>query len=284
MNLETKLQDARQIQWRVILSNPASSSWHLAVDHALLDCMTDALKNGDEVKPIFRVYQFDRHSMIVGRRQDARKFIEQEKYELTTRMSGGGHMFFRPYDIHVTSIVPKALTPDDLIQSYHFFNTPIVKALQDLGYPASLGRTSIKLDLNGNKAFMGNAQKRNNYAIMQHGTLLVQDYDDSIFEMMHASETERKVWKEQVATLSMFDKQIDEKSIKEVLIGSVAGGNPSFEGLSRSESAIADDLRNRFYQNPEFIADGRSERGICLLQGLTTKNYGDHLREHSDDG
>jgi lipoate-protein ligase A len=281
MSLEAKIENAGQIQWRIISGGSASSSWNLAVDHALLNSMTEALKNGKKVKPIFRVYQFDRPSMIVGRMQSIEKFTQEDKYELTTRLSGGGHMYFTPHEIHVTSIVPKILTPNDLIQSYHFFNTPIMKALQGIGYPVSLGRTSIKLDLNGKKAFMGNAQRRNNYAIMQHGTLLVHNYDDSVFEMMHASEVEVKTWKEQVATLGMFGK-VDEDLIKNALIESVAGENFDLESLSRRESAIANKLRSRFYQNREFITEGKSERGVCLLQGLMTRDYGTHLREHSD--
>src|SRR3989344_2558284 len=114
-------------KWRVIPYDVREASWHMAVDHALLESMDKKLEHGEKVYPVVRTYGFSKEAIVLGYEQNGARFTNLNGCNFTTRVSGGGHIYFTPEDIHFCIVLPSSLLPEDLIQAYRMLNAPGVK-------------------------------------------------------------------------------------------------------------------------------------------------------------
>ncbi|MBI4159378.1 lipoate--protein ligase family protein [Candidatus Woesearchaeota archaeon] len=268
--------------WRVVRYGIRNAPWQMAVDHALLEIMNRQIRRGDEVKPIIRVYRFDRGAVILGHEQKGRRFGDMNGYDFTTRVSGGGHMYFSSDDIHYCAVVPRSMLPEDLIESYRMLNEPVVRALRMLGFNARLGRTSIKIDMDEEKTLVGTAQRRMNYAVLQHGSVLLHDYGDEVFKLLHSKEDEIRVWKDKIIALSMLNGKIDLNEVARKITLFYADEGYKETGLTGEEVTLAEKLYREVYTNPKVIGKGSKEKEhICLIEGLMTDDYTAHVRQNS---
>ncbi|MAF51383.1 MAG: hypothetical protein CMH64_04810 [Nanoarchaeota archaeon] len=277
--LEMKINDYK---WRVIPYESSSASWNAAIDHALLEVMKERVKSGENVTPVLRTYQFSRGTITLGYGQNGSNFDRSKLngYDITTRISGGGHMFISPRDVNYCTILPRSLAPEDLIGSYRMLNEPIANALRELGFNARIGRTSIKVDTTEEKTLVGVAQKAGNGVLLQHGSILFDDYTKEIFDILNADEEEIKVWKEKIIALSMINGKVDPVTIAKEIERQFQ--DKSHSQLDQRELEVAKRLYESTYNNPEVVGMGPKIRDhICILEGLMTKNYQTHLEDNS---
>lgn len=269
-------------KWRVIPYEVREASWHMAVDHAILEIMNKKLERGEDVDPVVRTYGFSNDAIVLGHEQNGSRFNSVNGCSFTTRVSGGSHIYFTPKDIHFCVVLPTRLLPDDLIESYRMLNYPVVRTLIEFGFNARLGRTSIKIDTPKEKTLAGTAQRSMKYATLQHGSLIVDDYGEHVFNVLRTSEEEKRVWRENVVTLSMLNGITDVSKITNRMATNYAGMDYRENGLTHEEIKLAEMLHREIYKNPNVVGKGPKEREhICILEGLMTKDYRHHLRENS---
>jgi len=89
----------------------------------------------------------------------------------------------------------------NIIKNYQQVNSLVVSALKSAGYPAELGRTSIRLHASNGKIIAGAAQKRSRSSLLHQTTILVDPYTPSTFELLDAREDEIKLWQDRVTAL-----------------------------------------------------------------------------------
>ena len=106
MDLENRLNVGDG--FRVIHHSVGSAPMQMAIDHSLLEIMERRLKRGLFVRPVVRTYQFDNNAIILGYNQKRDKFCSNlGDIYLTTRVTGGGHMYFSSDDINFAVIIPR---------------------------------------------------------------------------------------------------------------------------------------------------------------------------------
>lgn len=143
---------------------------------------------------VFAVYGWERPTLSFGRNQAARGWydptaIKQHDIDIVRRPTGGRALL---HDREVTYSVTAPIDPaESLVEAYHRFNRILLAGLARLGVHASesagQGRTppptmmpcfaaptSGELVTGGSK-LVGSAQVRENGALLQHGSILIED-------------------------------------------------------------------------------------------------------------
>jgi lipoate-protein ligase A len=143
---------------------------------------------------VFAVYGWETPTLSFGRNQMARgsydlAAIQQHRIDLVRRPTGGRALL---HDREVTYSVTAPVDPgESLVEAYHRFNRVLLAGLERLGVNASEsageGRTpppttmpcfaaptSGELVTGGSK-LVGSAQVREDGALLQHGSILIED-------------------------------------------------------------------------------------------------------------
>ena len=174
--------------WRLLLSPPGAAAENMALDAALMD---RALRTGDTV---LRVYGWQQPSLSLGRNQTARDVYDPERARelgvaIVRRPTGGRALLhWREVTYSVTAPVD-ASAP--LRESYARINRLLVDGLRRLGVRAELARPASRAPLPGDapcfetptegelvcgdRKLVGSAQWRDRGALLQHGSILVDD-------------------------------------------------------------------------------------------------------------
>ncbi len=175
-------------RWRVVLTPAASGAENMALDQALMD---RARQSGEWV---LRVYSWATPTISLGRNQTARGRydlgrIKELGLDVVRRPTGGRAILHdREITYSVTAPVDDA---GDLRQSYDRINRLLLAALQAMGVQAMLAAPAHRtpspgmspcfdepsageLTLGGRK-LAGSAQWRVDGALLQHGSILVED-------------------------------------------------------------------------------------------------------------
>lgn len=176
------------IHWRLVLDEPRPAADNMAVDEALLEHARDT---GDAV---LRVYGWSNPSLSLGRNQPARG-----RYSLDRAAERGVSFVRRPTGgravLHFREITYSVTAPDgalgSLAESYARINRLLVDGLRRLGVAAEAAapagvspppgvapcfETPVAGEIvaDGRK-LVGSAQLRDRDAILQHGSILVDD-------------------------------------------------------------------------------------------------------------
>jgi lipoyl(octanoyl) transferase len=184
---------AERLPWRLLLSPPLGGPENMALDEAL---MARARRTGDTV---LRVYEWSRPTLSLGRNQRAvglyREAMLAERGIGVVRRPTGGRAL-----LHHREITYSVTAPCDdsgaLLSEYGRINALLRSALQSLGVPVVVaepaGRAAApsaspcfaepargELTLHGRK-LVGSAQWRERGAMLQHGSILVDDDQSSI--------------------------------------------------------------------------------------------------------
>jgi lipoate-protein ligase A len=148
----------------------------------------------------FRLYQWLEPTFSLGVSQPVNKAVDHEELKrsqcsLVRRVTGGKTVLHhRELTYAVVSSEEMFFEDNDLMQSYRLISTALVNGFQKMGINAYLSKgspsilsksnnpcfsfpTPNELEVDGKK-IVGSAQKRDNQALLQHGSIpLAMDYD-----------------------------------------------------------------------------------------------------------
>lgn len=185
-------------QWRHLVSPPASGAWNMALDEALLE---RARETGETV---LRVYSWSMPTLSLGRNQRA-----DGLYDLDLARSLGVDIVRRPtggravlHHREVTYSVTAPVSGSTLQDSYERINQLLVLALRTIGVEVAVAANSSlaplpdgspcfevptvgELTLGGRK-LVGSAQWREDGALLQHGSILIEDDQPLIARLSRA--------------------------------------------------------------------------------------------------
>lgn len=177
-----------QPRWRFLLTPPASGAENMALDEAL---MGRARETGEWV---LRVYSWSRPTMSFGRNQSARGGYDIERIRDrgldVVRRPTGGRAILHHREITYSVTAPLA-GAGDLRESYARISRLLVSALNAMGVGAQVAGavrraatpglapcfdepSAGELTVGGRK-LAGSAQWRVDGALLQHGSILVED-------------------------------------------------------------------------------------------------------------
>lgn len=173
--------------WRLLDTGARDGAWNMACDFALMD---RARRTGESV---FRVYAWAQPTLSFGRHESARR-----QYDASALTAAGIALVRRPtggrallHDHEVTySITAPLVSGESLTDSVRHFNQLLLHALRGLGVPAVEAAepralrpegaacfavpAAGELTLDGRK-LVGSAQVRQDGALLQHGSILLDD-------------------------------------------------------------------------------------------------------------
>ncbi len=174
-------------RWQLLDTGARDGAWNMACDVAL---MARARRTGESV---FRVYAWERPTLSFGRHEAARRHYDAHAIaaagvELVRRPTGGRALL---HHREVTYSITAPVVPgDSLTRSVRRFNLLLLRALRALGVDARAAGASRamrpegaacftvpsagELTLDGRK-LVGSAQVRQDGALLQHGSLLLDD-------------------------------------------------------------------------------------------------------------
>ncbi len=182
-------EDTTTTKWRLILSQPATGAWNMALDHALLEsaCL-------DESMPTLRLFAWSPPCLSIGYAQPSSdvdlSIIQSLGWDLVRRPTGGRailHVDELTYS--VTMPLSHPLAANSVLESYRRLSVGLVSALNKLGLIVNAEKTYPDTMTNGTvspvcfetpsnyeitaagKKLIGSAQARRNGGLLQHGSL-----------------------------------------------------------------------------------------------------------------
>lgn len=186
-----------RLAWRLLHTPPLDGATNMAVDHAL---HAHAAASREVV---VRVYEWSRPTLSFGRNQIADGAYDRARIAArgldVVRRPTGGRAVLHHREITYAVAAPLALG-EALRDAYERINALLLDALHALGVPATLAATtgsaplptaapcfetptSGELSLGGRK-LVGSAQWREAGALLQHGSILVDDDQGVVAELL----------------------------------------------------------------------------------------------------
>ena len=182
--------------WRTVLVPPRSGAENMARDSGLHD------RSRETGESIFTIYSWERPTLSLGRNQTARGHydldaIARRSIDVVRRPTGGRALF---HHREVTYSVTSPISPDEsLTDAYHRINRILLSGLARLGVAAgeaSATAAAVQPGLlpcfaipaegelvSGGAKLVGSAQVRENGALLQHGSILVENDQPVIREI-----------------------------------------------------------------------------------------------------
>jgi lipoyl(octanoyl) transferase len=182
--------------WRFLDSGALAGAEQMSLDAGLMD---RARQTGEAV---LRVYGWSRPTLSFGRHESVRGRFTAEQLELenvgAVRRPTGGRVLMHDREVTYSVTAP---APDDerLKQSYRRINAMLIAALARLGVPvveaaidsaarrpggaACFAEPSAGELVVGNRKLVGSAQLRESGALLQHGSILIDDDQPRIAEL-----------------------------------------------------------------------------------------------------
>ena len=175
------------MRWRFLVSSPLPGADNMALDEALME---RARRTGEAV---LRVYGWARPTLSLGRNQTARgaycaASAARQGVDVVRRPTGGRALL---HHREVTYSVTAPVTAERLRASYGRINRLLLDGLSRLGVAASLADPAARAPLPGvapcfespsegevvvgGRKLVGSAQWREAGALLQHGSILVDD-------------------------------------------------------------------------------------------------------------
>mgnify|MGYP001583399874 FL=1 len=177
--------------WRIVETEPLDADENMALDEAIFNCFCDT----PAALPVFRIYQWDSPAFSIGASQIPGRHLDLRKcrsygISCVRRMTGGG-IIFHDREITYSLVIPKAFygLPKEVAASFKkicefimiFYRrlglSPAFAVGQPyggfIGEPAEFcfaGREKYDIVIGGKK-IGGNAQKRCQKAVFQHGSI-----------------------------------------------------------------------------------------------------------------
>lgn len=179
---------APEVRWRILVTPPFDGVANMALDEALLHRARDA------GHAVLRVYSWGRPTLSLGRNQTARGRYDAGRAAAlgidVVRRPTGGRAVLHHREITYSVAAPVGLL-GSLAESYHAINRLLLDGLQRLGVDAREAEPSGAAPLPGvspcfetpvageitmrGRKLVGSAQVREDGALLQHGSILVDD-------------------------------------------------------------------------------------------------------------
>ena len=173
--------------WRLIITNPASGSWNMAVDEAVLE----HAGRGDALSTL-RLYAWDPPCLSLGHAQPFADVdiprLESHGWEVVRRITGGRAILHTDeLTYSVTGPVDEPNLAGTVLESYNRLARALLAAVQDLSLPVEMKEgkadsngqsnpvcfevpSTYEITVNGKK-LIGSAQARRKDGVLQHGSL-----------------------------------------------------------------------------------------------------------------
>ena len=203
------MNDTSPAAWRLIPSQPASGASHMALDQALLEAAS-----GGSFHPSLRFYRWSPPALSLGRFQPLGEVdleaCAAEGIEVVRRPSGGKSILHLD-DFTYSIVIPRGFSlPDSVVEAYRLICRGILCALEHLGLTAAIrssggddyrlaggacfaATTQADLEFAGRK-LCGSAQVRRKGALLQHGSILLEDRSELLFRLLRFGDEERREW------------------------------------------------------------------------------------------
>jgi lipoate-protein ligase A len=182
--------------WRLFITPPSTGAENMALDEALMS------RARETREWVLRVYAWSRPTISLGRNQTARgrydlAEITRRGFDVVRRPTGGRAILHHREITY--SVTAPAGDAGDLRESYARINAILVQGLRCLGVRASIARPAGRaaapglapcfdepapgeLTVDGRK-LAGSAQWRSDDALLQHGSILLED-DQSLLSAL----------------------------------------------------------------------------------------------------
>lgn len=188
MPADPSLGDLSALPWRLLLTEPLSGAENMALDDALME---RARRTGEAV---LRIYGWRRPTLSLGRNQWAAGRYDTDRAAALgidiVRRPTGGRAVLHHHEV-TYSVTAPASGLGTLRESYGCLNRLVLDALRRLGVNAEEARRSApalapgivpcfetptagEITVDGRK-LVGSAQFRERDALLQHGSILVDD-------------------------------------------------------------------------------------------------------------
>jgi lipoyl(octanoyl) transferase len=189
----------RRVTWRLLLSPPSGGPENMALDEAL---MSRARRTGVTV---LRVYGWGAPVLSLGRNQRAIGLYDDDiladRGIRVVRRPTGGRALLHHREV-TYSVTAPCTTEGPLLAAYDEINSLLISALGMLGVPVDIAAPTARaaapggapcfaepargeLTLNGRK-LVGSAQWRDRGALLQHGSILLDDDQSAIPSLMRS--------------------------------------------------------------------------------------------------
>jgi lipoate-protein ligase A len=162
----------------------------MALDEVLLEFTASG------APPVLRFFGWDPPAVSVGYFQGLREEVDTEAcrrrgVDLVRRISGGGAVLHKSeLTYSVAMSLDHPLAKSDLGESYRLLCGGLLEGLKRLGLDAVF--SGINDILAGGKKVSGNAQTRRAGCLLQHGTVILDNDVDVMFELLRVPEEKIK--------------------------------------------------------------------------------------------
>ena len=175
-----------QKKWRLLEKIENSGAMQMAIDEAILQ---EKVEQGT-----LRFYSWKPVCLTIGYFQDLLKEVDVDRcknlgVDVVRRYTGGGAVLHDD-EITYSICVSETKVPSDILESYRFICSAIIKTLARYGVQADFSGVN-DVCVNGRK-ISGNAQTRKNGMVLQHGTLLCDVDVDKVFSVLKLPDEKAK--------------------------------------------------------------------------------------------
>src|SRR5579864_1018587 len=159
------------VDWEVLPPSPHRAHMHMALDEVLLGSVIAGRR-----APTMRIWEWEEPALVIGSHQSVLNEVDGNAagdlgFAVTRRMSGGGTMMCEPgRTITYSLYLPESLVEGvSFRRSYALLDDWAVRALVDLGVPASYREINDVISPRGKIA--GAAQARRRGFVLHHTTI-----------------------------------------------------------------------------------------------------------------
>jgi len=171
--------------WQLIITPKNSGAANMQTDLKLFSDFEKGL-----IPSTLRIYSWRPKCISVGYSQD---LIEKDGWDVVKRPTGGGIVYHNETEVTYSLVTDlnNPVLPEGMIPSYKKISEAIAHGLKALGIDASIAprdprpasRSSLCFDLPaeyeivvGGKKIVGSAQKRGKKALLQQGSICIEEY------------------------------------------------------------------------------------------------------------
>jgi lipoyl(octanoyl) transferase len=236
----------------LLVSRLADGATNMAIDEALLR------RAGQRGETLFRVYGWTRPTVSLGRNQPARGCYDLDVAERRgidfVRRPTGGRAILHHREITYSVAAPISAF-GSLSESYRAVNRLLLEALRALGVCAEEATSSSRAPIpslapcfdspvmgelvsNGRK-LVGSAQVRDGDAFLQHGSVLVDDDQHLLSELL----VDARPVSPPATLRALTSRVVTVGEFAAALAGAIGGGGGSAPGALEVDESLLDDVR-----------------------------------------
>jgi lipoate-protein ligase A len=274
-----------QSTWRLIRSGALTGAMNMALDEALLEAVADGTS-----LPVLRLYRWNPPAVSLGYFQRGEGVVNLRAcrelgYDIVRRITGGrAVLHHREATYAIISPEKSTLFPGGILENYRVISGVLLEALRSLGVDGALtparARKGKEAGAQGSACFTapsnyelsvrgckitGSAQKRQDDAFLQHGSIPVDLDPERLFQALdtrelHSPEEGGRLLERKVGWLNRWLSQhVSVAQVEESLIAAFsAETNIRFleDGPTLGELRRAEALVEEKYGNPRWVMKG----------------------------